>query len=180
MDTDALQFFLPVFMIVFFGLVSVWARVRKAKKVKTIGPPDDAFLTRVRFADSLFRVLLVISISIAVLYSYFPEYYYLTGPIDALDHPLINAVGVLILKVSLFWIVLAQFNIERTIALLNSGIERKSYNWLISYSEKLILTGMLIMFLGLFVTISSVVAIVVCLVAVITFELILKRKHEDD
>lgn len=174
MDTDALQFFLPAFMAVFFGLVAVWARVRKRKRVKTSGPRNDAFLARVRFADGLFRVLLVISVSIAVLYSYFPEYYYITGPIHALDHPLVNAAGVLILKVSLFWIVLAQFNIERTIALLNSDIRRMSYHRLISYSEKLVLTGMLIMFLGLFVTLSSVVAIVVCLVAVVTFELLLR------
>jgi hypothetical protein len=104
------------------------------------------------------------------VYAYFPDYYYVTGPIVWLDIPLVNTIGVLVLKCSLIWIVMAQFNIERSIALINSGVEQASFNKLLNYSQKLILTGFLIMFLGLFITISSVVAILIFLAAVVLFD----------
>lgn len=109
-----------------------------------------------------------------MLYAYFPEYYRITGPIDILDHPVINTIGVLVLKLSLFWMILAQFNIERTIALINSGIDQMTYDKLLSYSAKLILSGMLIMFFGFFITIFSVMAISICIIASVLFSRLLR------
>jgi hypothetical protein len=170
MDYNSLQIFLPAFMAVFFGIISVWAHIRKNKKINTTPVKSAAMSKKVKIVDILFQLLLLMSITIAMLYAYFPEYYRFTGPIDLLDHPVINTIGVLVLKISLFWMILAQFNIERTIAMINSGIDQMSYNKLLSYSEKLILSGMLIMFFGFFITISSIVAILICIAASILFD----------
>lgn len=161
-------------MTVFIGVISICARIRKNKKINTTHDRSSVWHNKVKIVDILFQLLLLMSITIAMLYAYFPEYYRLTGPIDVLDHPVINTIGVLVLKISLFWLILAQFNIERTIALINSGIDQMSYNKLLSYSEKLILSGMLIMFFGFFITISSVIAIFICIVASILFDRLLR------
>lgn len=165
-----LQIFLPAFMIVFLGTISAWSHVRRNKSVQLSSFHRKIFKTELKLVDLFFKVLLFISVALAVVYAYFPDYYYLAGPIDWLDIPIVNAIGVLVLKTSLVWIVMAQFNIERTIALFNSGIERGSLHKLLSYSQKLLLTGMLLMFFGLFITISSIVAIFICVTAALLFE----------
>lgn len=170
MDYKTLQIFLPAFMVVFFGIVSLWSHFRKRKPIRLNQDYKNRITREVRLVDGFFKILLLLSIVVALVYAYFPEYYYVTGPIAWLDIPLVNTIGVLILKCSLIWIVMAQFNIERSIALINSGVEQASFNKLLNYSQKLILTGFLIMFLGLFITISSVVAILIFLAAVVLFD----------
>jgi hypothetical protein len=170
MNNTMLQIFLPAFMIVFVGTISVWSHIRKNKSVQLTSTHRKIIKTELRMIDLFFKILLLFSGSLAIVYAYFPEYYYLAGPIDWLDIPIVNTIGVLILKISLIWIVLAQFNIEKTIALFNSGVESGSFHKLLSYSQKLILTGMLIMFFGFFVTISSIVAIFIFITATLLFD----------
>lgn len=170
MNHDTLQIFIPAFMVVFFAIISLWSHVRKNKNVQLTSDHRKRISSEVRLVDIFFKVLLLISLLLAVTYAFFPQYYYLAGPIEALDVPLVNTIGVITLKVSLIWIVMAQFNIEKTIALLNSGIEEASFSKLVTYSQKLILTGILIMFFGLFITISSVVAILICACATFLFD----------
>ncbi|HYG04260.1 MAG TPA: hypothetical protein VD927_17555 [Chryseosolibacter sp.] len=170
MDYGVLHIFLPAFMLVFLGTISVWSHVRKNKKINVGEWTASAMKTELKLVDLFFKVLLVLSIGLSVLYAYFPEYYYIAGPIEWLDVPVINTVGVLVLKTSLVWIVMAQFNIEKTIAMFNSGVSKGSLPKLFTYSRKLILTGMLIMFFGLFITISSVLAIMICIIATWLFD----------
>lgn len=174
MDNQLLQVFIPAFMATFIGTISVWAFVRKKKSIRLDSSEKNKIRPELRLVDLFFKVLLVMSIAVAAVYAYFPEYYYLAGPIHWLDNPFINSVGVLVLATSLVWIVMAQFNIERTIALLNSGIERGSFKKLLTYSQKLVLTGMLIMFFGLFITLSSVVAVFIFITAALLFDRVQK------
>lgn len=170
MDHQMLKLFLPAFMVVFIGTLSVWAYIRKKKSIVLDVSVKKKIRPELKLVDIFFKLLLAVSIALSVVFSYFPEYYYLTGPIHWLDNPLINNIGVLTLATSLIWTVMAQFNIERTIALLNSGVEQASFKKLLDYSQKLILTGMLIMFFGLFITISNLIAIFVCITAALLFE----------
>jgi hypothetical protein len=170
MDYNMLQIFLPAFMIVFLGTISVWSHIRKNKSVQLTPSHRKVINIELKLVDVFFKVLLFLSIALALVYAYFPEYYYLAGPIDWLDIPVVNIIGVLVLKTSLVWIVMAQFNVEKTIALFNSGVERGSFSKLLRYSQKLILTGILIMFFGLFITISSIAAIFICIIATLLFE----------
>lgn len=170
MDYNSLQIFLPAFMIVFLGTVTIWSRLRKRKTIRLSYALKSAITTEIKLVDLTFKMLLLFGVTVAVVYAYFPEYYYITGPIAWLDIPIVNTIGVLILKCSLIWVVMAQFNIERSIALANSGVDEVKHARLINYSQKLILTGFLIMFLGLFITISSVLAVIIFLAALILFE----------
>jgi hypothetical protein len=174
MNYNILQIFLPAFMIVFLVIITAWSYVRKNKSVQLTSSHKRIITPELKLVDVFFKILLLFCITLSIVYAYFPEYYYLAGPIEWLDIPVVNTIGVIVLKISLVWIVMAQFNIERTIALINSGVEQVSFNKLLSYSQKLILTGMLLMFFGLCITISSVVAIFICIVATLLFDRVQK------
>jgi hypothetical protein len=175
MTYQTLQIFLPAFMLVFIGTVCVWAYFRKRKSVQLTSSQRKSISMELRLLDLFFKVLLVLSAILAVVYAYFPEYYYVAGPIELLDSPVVNTVGVLVLKCSLVWIVMAQFNIERTISLLNSGVVQASFSKLLHHSQKLILTGILIMFFGLFITISSILTAMILISAILLFERVQRK-----
>ena len=175
MTKQALQIFLPAFMLVFVGTVCMWAYFRKRRSVLLTPSQRKVISLELRMLDLFFKILLIFSAILAVVYSYFPEYYYVAGPIELLDIPLVNTAGVLVLKSSLVWIVMAQFNLERTIAMLNSGVAQTSFTKLLHHSQKLILTGILIMFFGLFITISSVLTVMILVSAVLLFERVQRK-----
>lgn len=173
MNREILEIFLPAFMIVFFGLLSLWAKFRKRPKAELLISKTVVY-KKVLVIDTVFKIMLISLVLIVFIYTYFPEYYIVFAPIDFLDHPIINTIGVLILKVSLAWLVIAQLTIDKSAFMIKSGIEVWNHNRLILYSEKLLLSGMLIMFFGFFVTISSVVSIVICSIGFVLFDKLLK------
>jgi hypothetical protein len=173
MDQASLQTFLPAIMLVFIAIIVFWESVRRNKRVKIVQIAS-VRLSQIKTVDTAFKVMMVVSMAIVVIYSYFPEYYYWTMPIDPLDRPVINTIGVLILKIAMAWIVLAQLNIDRAIFLINSGLDEWSYKRMFVYSRKLVLSGMLVMFLGLFVTISSVGTILICISGLALFNKVLR------
>jgi hypothetical protein len=160
-------------MIVFFGLVCCWAHFRKRQKVRLLISKTGIY-RKVQVIDTVFKIMLISLMLIVFIYTYFPEYYNVFAPIDFLDHPVINTTGVLILKISLAWIVIAQLTIDKSVLRINMGIDEWSYNKLILYSEKLLLSGMLVMFFGFFVTISSVVSVIISLISLVMFERLLR------
>lgn len=170
MDLHTLQTFLPAFMTVFIGTVSAWSHIRKNKFIRLTPPMGKSIQKEVRLVDYFFKCLLLIAFTIALVYSFLPEYYYIARPIEWLDNSFINWIGILTLATSLIWIVVAQFNIERTIALANSGVEEISFQRLVSYAQKLLMTGMLIMFLGFFLTLSSILSTFIFIIATLLFD----------
>ncbi|MBX2963705.1 MAG: hypothetical protein KF687_14425 [Cyclobacteriaceae bacterium] len=173
MNRETLEIFLPAFMIVFFGLISFWTKFRKRPKVELHVSKTEVY-KKVHLIDTVFKIMLISSILIVFIYTYFPDYYIIFAPIDFLDHPIINTIGVLILKVSLAWLVIAQLTIDKSAFMIKTGIEVWNHNRLILYSEKLLLSGMLVMFFGFFVTISSIGSILICIIGLLLFDRLLR------
>lgn len=173
MDRNSLEIFLPAFVIVFFGIVAFWAQVRRRKSVRVVSN-ENGIVLWVRRIDNFFKLMLIGSVVVVFLYSYLPEQYNMLGPIDPLDHPVVNTIGVLVLKLSLIWIVMAQLNIDKSVFMINQGIYEWSHRKLILYSQKLLLSGMVLMFAGLCITISSIGTIVISLVSLILFERLMR------
>jgi len=168
MNRAAIEMFLPAFMIVFFASVEVWTFLQRRKKVRIL-KANSELGRKMRTVENAFRLMYGVLILITIVYAYFPDYYSMFSPIESLDHPMINAAGILILKLSLAWVVVAQLTINRWTYRINTGIDEWSYHRLLLYSEKLILSGMLMMFFGFFITISSLVAIIVCAIGLVYF-----------
>jgi hypothetical protein len=169
MDRNGLVMFLPAFMVSIVCLLFFWTFFRKSRRLRIV-PTAGNVVRRVSTVKTAFLMLLSLAVSLALLYAYLPEYYDLMIPIELLDHPLVNAAGILILQVSFVWLVVAQLNIDRVIFQINSGLDEWSYQRLTLYSHRLLLSGLLILFIGVFVTISSVGTIAICFAGVALFE----------
>jgi hypothetical protein len=170
MEEPTLKIFLTAFITVFLGTISLWAHVRKTKSIRLSPPFGKSIQKEIRLIDTFYKCLTFIITVIIMVFALLPEYYHLAVPIDWLDNSFVNWIGVLTLATSLVWIVVAQFNIERTIALANAGVEEISFRKLVSYSQKLILTGMLMMFLGFFLTLSSILSTFIFIIGALLFE----------
>lgn len=168
MNYEQLRTFLPAFITVFIMALTLWTCMTKRKNGRIIGPSikHRKEFKKIKRIETTFKILLAVFSGIIILYSLFPEYYKaFVGPIEALDHPFVNNMGVLILKISLASLVVAQLNIDRTIFKINQGLDEWHYLKLLSYSEKILLFSLLMMFIGVFVTISSLLSVVLCLFA---------------
>jgi hypothetical protein len=161
-DRQVLEIFLPGFFLMFIGFAWIWSFIRSRRTVRVV-KLENRISAHFRKMKAGFTALMALSMCVVLVYCYLPEYYSLTAPIDLLDRPDVNVVGILVLKLSLIWIVTAQLSIDRTIYKINAGIRDWSYSRLIQYSERLLLAGLTVMFVGLFVTISSVLTIIICI-----------------
>ncbi|MBX2956134.1 MAG: hypothetical protein KF846_08255 [Cyclobacteriaceae bacterium] len=172
MTRSALEIFLPAFILVYFGILVLWSRISKRKRI----PVQIATTAhkQIQWIDSLFRAKLVAVVLIVFVYTYFPDYYRWAGPLDMLDHPVINTIGVLLLKASLVWIIVAQLNIDRSAFMIDHGIGSIKSEKLIVYAEKLILSGLVFMFFGICITISSVLTILIFLLGFLLLERLLR------
>lgn len=56
MGYDSLQIFLPAFMFVFIGVITVWAHLRKTKKINTTPGMHSVLPKKVKVVDMLFSV----------------------------------------------------------------------------------------------------------------------------
>lgn len=86
-----------------------------------------------------------------------------------MHHPLIDQMGILILKISLVWILIAQLQIDKELYKYSRDIESLSAMELVSYSEKMLLSGMLVLFIGFFTTITNVIGFVLVLTGGIVY-----------
>lgn len=169
MNTEILRIYLPAFMMVFLIVVYAWSHFRRGQLSVTRQRIDGRISDEIKIVNGNFRILFVAALALSALYAFLPQHYHFTGPIELMDQPVINVMGLLILNASLVWIVVAQFNVEKTVGMLLSGLELDQKQKLVDNSQRLMLTGMFIMFLGLFITISSAASILICLVAVTQF-----------
>lgn len=170
MDRNTLEIFLPAFMIAFVVIALLHVR---NQPVRIFGIPITigiAFSTRTP-ANKVVWSILGISALLVFLYSFFPQVYLYALPIERLDHPVINTLGILILKLSIIWLIIAQVNIDRLRFLIKEGISIFKASHMVLYAQRLYLAGILIMSLGLFVTISSVGSFILVLIGI----LLLKR-----
>jgi hypothetical protein len=102
-----------------------------------------------------------------ITYAYLPTYYRFFLPIDRLNHPFINSLGFMALKISFAWVVVSQILFEREI--VKYGTEKDVNPRLIYYAEVRLLKGTLLMFVSMVVTISNAVGILLLFVALLIY-----------
>lgn len=171
MDYQKLQIFLPAFIIAFLGVVT-WALITKKIPAALHVVSATSAIKKVRLANLIFSVLLILSLIVIIVYAYAPDYYFLTIPLDSLDKPTINTVGSIILRLSFFWIVMVQFTFVRAASFRNSADSQHRAD-VILYTDKLMHAGTIVMLLGLAVTLSSVLVISLLACSVIAFDRLL-------
>lgn len=159
MTRNVLSIFLPGFAVVFFFLLAFWSYFRRRR----MEPVGEGRAPDVKVLDALLTVMVLAAMTVILVYSFFPEGYSFFAPIDILDHPIINTVGVLVLKLSLVWIILAQLLIDKSLHMMRERIYEKLYTRLFIRSQKMLRSGIVIMLAGLFISISSIATVTLCI-----------------
>ena len=170
MTDPVLQMHLLAFMLVALWLIVFWKLFRKVIPIKS--PPDPEKIidyNRVQRVSSIFWIIFSLFGMMIIVYAILPNLHFLFLPLDTFHHPLINSIGLLILKVAIVWIVVAQLTIDKEVYKYSRDIESLSAMELLRYSEKMLSSGMLVLFIGVFVTITNIVGIILGLVAFIFF-----------
>ncbi|UXX78654.1 hypothetical protein N7E81_14935 [Reichenbachiella carrageenanivorans] len=104
-----------------------------------------------------------------IIYATVPDLYFVFLPLDIFHHPFINITGMLIIKLAIVWIIVAQIHIDKELFKYRRDMESLTAMELVSYSEGILLSGMLIFFLGIFITITNVVGMILILLGMLFF-----------
>lgn len=177
MTFELLKYHLPVFVFLFAIMSFVWRRVRIKRSLSLI-KGDSEILNKLSLLNRLYSFLFVLVAGVVFLYAFFNEMYNsLAMPFHSLDIVPINNFGVLILNISIIWIISTQMNLDTNIFRIASGkLDWDTTQKIIIYSEKSVLIGFLIMFIGIFVTISSVGSLLLALISVLIYYFMFIKK----
>lgn len=171
MTDPTLQMYLPAFMLVATWLIVFWKQFRKVTRITETSSDTKKIkeYNRLKRVSFLFWLIFSAFSVMTVIYSLTPEFYYVFLPLDKFHHPLINVLGLLIMKIAIVWIVIAQIHIDKELYKYSRNIESLSAMELLRYSERMLLTGMLVLFIGFFTTITNVIGLVLVVLGVVVY-----------
>ncbi|MEO9476728.1 MAG: hypothetical protein ABJG41_14395 [Cyclobacteriaceae bacterium] len=170
MTDPLLQIYLMSCMVVAMFILVFWGQFRKRLKLSSYQSPDKLVnYKRIKRVSAIFWIIFSLFGVMVIIYSAAPDLYFLFVPLDVFHHPLINNIGLLITKLSIAWIIVAQIHIDKELFKYSRDIGRLSTMELVSYSEGMLLSGMLVLFLGIFTTITNVVGVILTVLGVLSF-----------
>ncbi|MBU2913502.1 hypothetical protein [Reichenbachiella agariperforans] len=166
MTDPTLQMYLLAFMVVTTWLMVFWSQFRKmiSVKLETRNIEDVARYNRLKRIGGWYWAIFSVFGIMTVIYAIAPDLYFLFLPLDMFHHPVINTMGLLILKISVVWIVIAQLDIDKELYKYSRNIQSLSAMELVNYTERKLLSGMLVLFVGYFTTITNIIGLLLVIV----------------
>jgi protein-S-isoprenylcysteine O-methyltransferase Ste14 len=155
--SDFLKYFLPTYLILYFGAAFVWRTVLVWKRTGlnpyTLGHTDTAH----DLVGGLFRLTLGLMAAVILIYSISSEWYVVLTPILWLQHPALVVAGLILLGVSLVWTLIAQAQMGQAWRI---GIDMQHQTELVQsgvfgLSRNPIFLGMRVTLLGLFLILPN-------------------------
>lgn len=168
MTDPLLQMHLPAVMLVATWLIIFWGQFRKVTRIteETANVDKITQYNRLKRVGRYFWIIFSVFGLMTIVYSLLPEFYYLFIPLDKFHHPLINSIGLLILKIAIVWIVVAQLHIDKELYKYARNIKSLSAMELVRYSERMLLTGLLVLFIGVVTTITNIIGLVLVVLGI--------------
>lgn len=166
-----LQIYLLSFMLVATWLIIFWKQFRKVTRLTVTSPDPEKVIeyNRLKKISGYFWIIFSVFGIMTVIYSVLPELYFFFLPLDIFHHPVINVIGLLIMKIAIVWIVIAQVHIDKELYKYSRNIESLSAMELVRYSERMLLSGMLVLFIGFATTITNIIGLVLVISGVIIY-----------
>lgn len=148
---------LLAFAFAYYIFTVLWAEIRRNSPhlASYISGMDKKLLIRGRAC----RLLTMGFTTIVLCSAAYPYAYNSFIPIHFLDIPLLNLVGISLLATSLIWTVLAQINFDEDLEKVALKVIPVQSIDMTLHSKRLV-TGYFIMFLGITLTLASVMSIV--------------------
>lgn len=176
----SLRYFLPIILFVYVGMAFVWRSyiVRKHTGINpvTFKGADNAH----DFIGRVSSLVFVVVVLVVFVYSFFPDAYAYTAPMQWLEHRWLRSTGILLLLLSLLWIVLAQsqmgeawrvgIDTQHRTALVQTGVFRISRNP--------IFLGMMITLVGLFLTLPNALTLLAFVLGVVLIGVQVRLEEE--
>jgi hypothetical protein len=171
MTDPTLQNYLLAFMIVTTWLMVFWKQFRRfsSSKMETTRVDDMLRYSRLKRISGWYWLIFSAFGLMTIIYSAMPEFYFLFLPLDVFHHPVINTMGLLILIVSVVWIVVAQLHIDKELYKYTRNINSLAAMELVSYAERNLFAGMLILFIGFFTTITNIVGLLLVITGFVVY-----------
>jgi len=171
MTDPTLQIYIPAYMILAALLIILWQQFRKVRRVseKSVDIGKRIEYNRLKRGSIYFWLTFFVFGVMTIVYSFAPEFYYVFLPLDMFHHQLINITGLLIMKIAIVWIVIAQILIDKELYKYSRNIESLSAKELVRYSHRMLLTGVLVLFVGFFVTITNIISTVLVGLCVVIY-----------
>lgn len=180
MTDSALQTYLPAFIMVFLLVTFFWGWFRKITKLYNLANVEkSANYDRLKRIAYIFKIIFIIFTIMTIIYAFIPDFYFVFIPFEVFNQPIINTIGVLILKVALAWMVVAQILIDKELYKYSRNMGDLSAMELVHYSERMFLGGLVVMFIGMFVTITNLIGIVIGTLALLSYLNVFKRERSD-
>ena len=167
MPNPKLQVYLMAFMVVVTLIILFWNKLRLDRfSIKEVARPEMVKEYKLLKRISGYYWLIFSCFGLmTIVYAGLPQFYYLFLPLDAFDLPVINTMGLLILGVSLVWIIIAQIQIDKELYRLSRNIEKLEAMEMVRFSERLLISGLFILFLGFSTTITNIMGIALVLIS---------------
>jgi hypothetical protein len=171
MIDENLQMYLPAFMLVATWLIIFWKQFRKVTRLTVTLPAPEKVIeyNRLKKISGYFWIIFSVFGIMTVIYSVLPELYYFFLPLDTFHHPIINSIGLLIMNIAIVWIAIAQVHIDKELFKYSRNIESLSAMELVRYSERMLLSGMLVFFIGFFTTITNIIGLVLVVLGIVIY-----------
>jgi len=178
--TDFLRFFLPIFFIIYFGVVFILKSVIVAKqtgKNPFVLPKDEsAFGLIGTYMKLTFAVLFVY----VLIYAFCTTWYNYFLPISQLDSQTIKYIGLALLLFSFVWIVIAQINMKNSWRI---GIDAETKtelitNGLFSISRNPVFFGMILSLFGLFLITPNALTILILVLGFVLIQIQIRLEEE--
>jgi protein-S-isoprenylcysteine O-methyltransferase Ste14 len=161
--TTLLKIFLPIYVLLFFGLAMFW-RSYLAWKRTGVNPYKLGNTDTVHdFVGKLFRLTLIASALIVFMFSFLEGFYELLVPISWMSSSFLTVIGIALLIAALIWVLIAQIQMGDSWRI---GIDEKSksplvQNGLFGVSRNPIFLGMLIMLAGMLLILPTAATLVI-------------------
>ena len=161
--TILLKIFLPIYVLLFFGLAMFW-RSYLAWKRTGVNPYKLGNTDTVHdFVGKLFRLTLIASALIVFMFSFLEGIYELLVPISWMSSSFLTVIGIALLIAALIWVLIAQIQMGDSWRI---GIDEKSksplvQNGLFGVSRNPIFLGMLIMLAGMLLILPTAATLVI-------------------
>lgn len=175
-----MKLFLPLYLLLFFGLAMALPsyRIWKTTGVNPykFGSSDSAH----DYIGRLFRLTLIATSIVVVFYAFLPSLYEYLIPISYLAHPALPTMGVVLLILAVVWVLIAQIHMQRSWRI---GIDEDIKTELIQtglfkLSRNPIFLGMRIMLLGLFLILPNAATLVVLIAGDLLIQIQVRLEEE--
>ncbi len=149
--------FLLAYLLLFFGLTIALPSYRVWKSTGVTPYKFGASWSAHDYIGALFRLTLIATAVIVVMFAFLPNLYQYLVPIGYLSQPMLTTTGVSLLIISLVWVFVAQIHMQKSWRI---GIDEDVKTELVQtglfkLSRNPVFLGMRVMLLGLFLILPS-------------------------